>query len=91
MTLRAPCSATERLRAPAVSVKVGMDNERTRLGLLDLGSEEEYEEEGERVERLGGGRQGCGAGHIVEGQCEALRAAEPGEFVGKLLQRAGTC
>src|SRR6266700_1097058 len=31
--MRAPCSATERLRAPAVSVKAGMDNERTRLDL----------------------------------------------------------
>jgi hypothetical protein len=31
--MRAPWSATERLRAPAVSVKAGMDNERTRLDL----------------------------------------------------------
>lgn len=31
--MRAPCSATERLRAPAVSVKGGMDNEKTRLDL----------------------------------------------------------
>ena len=45
MRLRAPCSATERLRALAISVKVGMDNERTRLGLLDPGSEENDDEE----------------------------------------------
>jgi hypothetical protein len=31
--MRAPCSATERLRAPALSVKAGMDNEKTRLDL----------------------------------------------------------
>jgi hypothetical protein len=45
MRLRAPCSATERLRALAISVKVGMDNEMTRLGLLDPGSEENDDEE----------------------------------------------
>ena len=45
MDLRAPWSATERLRAPAVSVKAGMDNERTRLG-LNTGSEELDEDEG---------------------------------------------
>ena len=38
--LHAPCSATERLRAPAVSVKAGTESERTRLG-LDPGSEED--------------------------------------------------
>ena len=45
MDLRAPWSATERLRAPAVSVKAGMDNERTRLG-LNTGWEELDEDEG---------------------------------------------
>ena len=44
--LHAPCSATERLRAPAVSVKAGTDSEITRLG-LDPGSEEDGDEEGE--------------------------------------------
>ena len=42
----APCSATERLRAPAVSVKAGTDSEKTRLG-LDPGSEEDEKEDEE--------------------------------------------
>src|SRR5258708_36337823 len=44
MDLRAPWSATERLRAPAVSVKARMDNERTRLGLNTVCEELEEDE-----------------------------------------------
>ena len=58
MRLRAPCSATERLRAPAVSVKVGMDNEKTRLGLLDPGSEENDKEEENGKESNVSGEEG---------------------------------
>jgi hypothetical protein len=61
MRLRAPCSATERLRAPAVSVKVGMDNEKTRLGLLDPGSEENDKEEEDGKESNVSGEEGTRA------------------------------
>jgi hypothetical protein len=75
----APCFATERLRAPAVSVKAGMDNDMTRLGLGSGVRKTRRRGRWERVERLGGGRQsGGGGGGVIEGQCETLRAAEPG-------------
>ena len=74
----APCFATERLRAPAVSVKAGMDTDMTRLGLGSGVRKRRIGGRRERVERLGEGCQSGGGGGVIEGQCETLRAAEPG-------------
>ena len=72
MRLRAPCSATERLRAPAVSVKVGMDNEKTRLGLLDPGSEENDKEEEDGKESNVSGEEGTRAAAAAAAAAAAL-------------------